>query len=88
MTVMKTVNPRLDWFVKQMREKLALPHNQDKGDWREADLSDIFDYLESEVKELRGALMNGTKERVIEEAADVANFAFMVADMIGPNGAR
>lgn len=86
MTTMNVVDPRLEWFVERMREKLAVPRNQEKGDWRGADTDYIFGLLMKEVMELHRAILTGTGMKVIEEAADVANFAMMLADMIGPNG--
>lgn len=88
MTVMATVDPRLEWFVGQMRAKLSLDRNQEKDDWRGADLEDIFAFLMKEVTELHKAILTDSGHKIAEEAADVANFAMMLADMTGLNKVR
>lgn len=82
MTNMVTVNARLSWFEREMQKKMSLPENRKKSDWREDTLGDIFRALDVEVKELATALDSGAPEKaIIEECADVANFAFMLADL-------
>jgi NTP pyrophosphatase (non-canonical NTP hydrolase) len=39
--------------------------------------------LDAEVEELAGALLGGDSKEVAREAADVANFAMMIADNAG-----
>lgn len=88
MTTMNVVDPRLDWFKRQMRQQLARPRNQDKNDWRALGPDEILSMLRAEIIELEDALATGTPQSVIWECADVANFAMMIADSITPNGVR
>lgn len=74
--------PYVDAFAAEMEKKLA--KNRHKGD-REGWLKDtpraLFERLIQEVDELHSALADGTDaESVLSEAADVANFAMMIAD--------
>lgn len=83
MTRMADVRPRLDWFVDQMRARLAAKDNQRKDDWRELDLDDLLQRLQEELDELTAALENGKAEgSAIRECADLANFAMMLADRL------
>lgn len=79
-------------FARRMEAKLEA--NRHKGD-REGWLSDrpraLFERLTEEVRELRLALRldkprwyeRGEIDEVTAEAADVANFAMMIADVVG-----
>ena len=74
--------PFVDSFADAMESKLE--KNRHKGD-REGWLKDtpraLFERLKQEVDELHAALADGTDvESVLSEAADVANFAMMIAD--------
>jgi NTP pyrophosphatase (non-canonical NTP hydrolase) len=78
-------NPKLEtWirvqeFAERMEEKLKL--NRHKGDWREEDdVLRLFDPLKEETVELQCSMATGTAEEIAKEAADVANFAMMIAD--------
>jgi hypothetical protein len=89
---------RLGPFFEMMEEQLRA--NSHKGDWRErvvhrpgvADelltTAHALIRLEEELRELRLAVETGQEpEVVLGEAADVANFALIVADLyaIDPN---
>jgi hypothetical protein len=89
---------RLDLFIATMKEQFRA--NSHKGDWRERKLhhpggtdepvttSHALMRLEEELRELRLAVETGQEPRVVfREAADVANFALIVADLyaIDPN---
>lgn len=85
MTDMNTINERLDVFVARMREKLSEPKNLAKGDWREADENYLVGRIDDEVRELKIELFDVDRpvpERIIKECADIANFAFMLADWV------
>lgn len=73
------VLPRLAWFRSRMIEKLALPKNQAKGDWRLESRADLFTGLLQEVAEL-AATDPADARAVALECADVANRAMMIAD--------
>lgn len=75
---------RANRFSGHMLGNLAKPRNMVKGDWRTAGEHDLLAKLLVEVAELVEAMGEvSTKEqagRVVSEAADVANFAMMIAD--------
>ena len=95
MNRMKEVDPVLKWFGKKCRAKLAQPQNQRKSSWREMTFPQLMKRLREEVSELHDetklyreylGLSNAEsatiqfRQNVIDEAADVANFAMMIAD--------
>ena len=89
---------RLDLFIEMMKEQFRA--NSHKGDWRERTVhhpggtdepvttAHALMRLEEELRELRLAVETGQEPGVVfREAADVANFALIVADLyaIDPN---
>lgn len=67
------------WFGAQMEVKLR--GNDHKGGWENVGAAKLFTLLLGEVEELREAVLEEhTPPRLIDEAADVANFAMMIAD--------
>lgn len=80
--------PAVAWFAEQMEQKLQA--NDHKPDWERVDRDELdwlFIRLLEEALELhKAALYAGqgpwTKKDVVEEAADVANFAMMIADKV------
>lgn len=79
----------LDEVLTRFRTYMSmkLTQNLSKGGpegWRYEKVSYLVERLEEEVKELKTLLLdNPTAYEVIHEAADVANFAMMIADNIG-----
>jgi hypothetical protein len=82
-----SITPRDDvrWFAVEMETKLRA--NDHKGHWRNCDFPYLDRRLDEEIKELKSALSRldhpvtpEQRQRVIAEAADVANFAMMIAD--------
>lgn len=79
-------------FAEQMEKKLK--KNDRKGGWLDEDYEYLMTCLEEEVEELRTLLDKGgfyyltkrQRNRIIGEAADVANFAMMIADNIKDDG--
>ena len=70
------------WFVALMFEKLD--QNRFKMGWDGCTQNWLLDRLEQEVGELRQAITDNKPARDIAyEAADVANFAMMIADNSG-----
>lgn len=55
-----------------------LKRNSDKGHWGNRHNRELFDKLKAELHELEKALINN--HDIIGEAADVANYAMMIAD--------
>ena len=85
MTDMSTVDDRLGWFIEKMRSKLAVSKNLAKGDWRSMTDNYLIRRIDDEVAELKVELFDVARtdpERIIKECADVANFAFMLADWV------
>ena len=82
---------RAPWFTEEREKKLAA--NDYKGGWEDEDVSWLFKRLEEEVKELgrvldkADAIFSNCPDKefipeIISEAADVANFAMMIADRV------
>lgn len=70
-------------FAEAMKRKLA--KNRDKGGWENDSPEALLERLREEVDELAAAILggpNGTPQHVLDEAADVANFAAMIADVV------
>ena len=55
--------------------------NDAKDGWHGMDVGQLLGFLDKELDELADTIMNGTADDVIDEAADVANFAMMIAAM-------
>jgi hypothetical protein len=83
---------RLDRFIEVMKEQLRT--NAHKGDWRERTIhhpgghdepvttAHALVRLHEELRELELAVDTGEETQVVaREAADVANFALIVADL-------
>jgi len=66
------------WFAREMEKKLEV--NSDKEGWCFCSLQYLSMRLTQEKKELARAIKKKDKKRIIEECADVANFAMMIAD--------
>jgi len=87
---MSTTRPWVDAFADEMEAKLA--ENRYKGDregWAKMRSGWLLKRLRAEVDELSQACRRNrgasplANERVRREAADVANFAMMIADVAG-----
>ena len=80
-----TIRPEVLWFAEQM--EITLRKNDHKGGWSEdkCSMNYLHERLHEELGELTyatGLSGQGTKEKIIEECTDVANFAMMIADRI------
>jgi hypothetical protein len=82
MTPPEVYRPVLEWFKERMDKKLAVPKNVNKGHWSNDSIWHLFTRVGIEVTELRLAIVavDNDPERIIDECADVANFAMMIAD--------
>lgn len=81
------VNARKEvrWFAERMENKLK--ENDHKGGWGDCDLQYLYTRLGEETKELLNELQafvygENNHDKVISEAADIANFAMMIADRV------
>jgi NTP pyrophosphatase (non-canonical NTP hydrolase)/uncharacterized coiled-coil protein SlyX len=83
-----TATPRSEVleFADDMERKLR--ENDHKGGWDGDEPKALLKRLREEVDELAKALAspNRQNDRVIDEAADVGNFAMMIADVIRREG--
>jgi len=68
----------MEQFLIAMKYKLYVHSNKGSFDWKTS--HQLISQLKAEVAELEEALATGDKERIISEAADVANYAFFIAD--------
>lgn len=74
-----TIRPEVRWFAKRMEAKLRA--NDHKQHWSKLHKDYLIERLFQEANELWLAIRNGeSAENIIQEAADVANFAMMIAD--------
>lgn len=88
MTNKETYQPVLDWFTEKMGVELGRPENVAKGHWGNDTVVHLLARLVEEVGELMAAcsdwynpsMKSDTPDKITEEAADVANFAMMIAD--------
>ena len=71
----------VELFADAMERKLQA--NEHKGGWKHDSAMSLLPRLRQEVQELTRAVGEGTDEDILSEAADVANFAMMVADVCG-----
>lgn len=68
-------------FAQAMEGKLALNrHKGDRAGWLSLTTDKLWTLLQKELVELRAAIETGNAEDIKKEAADVANFAMMIAD--------
>ena len=75
------LRPEVRWFAEQM--ELQLQANDWKGGWHNDGLAPLYGRLREEMQELEYAIFPRWQKaagRILLEAADVANFAMMLAD--------
>lgn len=77
--ILKSHAPALARLFDAMVFKLR--RNSDKGKWEDIDIDKALDLLKREVHELVTAIKNGNSSEILMEAADVANFALITADI-------
>lgn len=84
------LRPAVQRFAEHMED--ALRRNDHKGGWSNMSSSELMERLDQERLELKEATERSTispmslpaNAKVVFEAADVANFAMMIADNHGP----
>lgn len=78
------LRPALQEFAQKMERELQ-KHDATRGQmgWRDESPTWLLDRLHEELVELDMAMDSGTDEEVEKETIDVANFAMMLADVIG-----
>lgn len=77
----------VDWFANEMEAKLTLHREKGGPDkWRNERPEDMLGRILDEWNELHNAILTGDPVKIAAEAADVANFAMIVADIFNrPN---
>ncbi len=92
----RPIRPEVLWFAQQMERKLR--ENEGKGGWAACRAQWLWERMMQESRELKGLLdmkseqyaqrghLHECIDDVIAEAADVANFAMMIADVAHQNG--
>lgn len=76
---LKSHEAEIKRFFDAMIFKLA--KNAHKGKWEGADFPRIRAHLQNEISELDEAIKSGNMVEIILEAADVGNFALILADI-------
>jgi hypothetical protein len=71
---------RLVYFIAGPMLK-KLDANADKAHWRASSIEYLLRRAHDELIELRKAVNSGNVENIVLEAADLANFAAMIADV-------
>lgn len=86
---MSGIRSEVQWFATEMEKQLKA--NDHKGGWKDCDPWDLLNRADEELMELRDAVFKGEHgggaDRIIHEAADVANFCMMIADIARLKGA-
>lgn len=81
------MRPVVKRFAEAMEKQLCA--NDHKGGWAGTEAFELLAHLREEYTELRRAMFPFVSpEAVLREAADVANFAMMIADVFGALGAE
>ncbi len=73
------VRPAVLRFAELMEEKLS-EHDGERAHWSGCNLGQLFRRLLLEAEELREAIDENEPLHMMMEAADIANFAMMIAD--------
>lgn len=82
----KCIDAALDDFVVHMKHKLLLTRH--RKHWKHLPHRLLHQRVLEEAGELLAAIESGDRKAVVREAADVANFAMMVADNAQWSGTR
>lgn len=72
-------NIQIDIAIIENAMKQKLRENEHKGYWGDMTLLKLAKLLETEIEELNDAILTKGPMEIIREAADVANFAMMIA---------
>lgn len=80
MSKMRIVDPRLKKFQKAMRDRLALPENQDKPDWRVDLAIPAAALLVKHVTKLNLACTVADYLEALKACENIANYAFIIHD--------
>ena len=78
--------PELEAFANVMEARLR--ENASRGDWRALNFYYLIACLASNLGQLVRAFQVSKPEVVLRSAADMANYAMMIADLYGELGAK
>ena len=74
------INNSISWFSEKMKDEL-LKH-LDRPGWQGEKVRYLWDRMKEEFNELGVSLANNlTRDEIVRECADVANFVMMIADV-------
>ncbi len=74
------INTSILWFSEKMKDEL-LKH-LDRPGWQKEKVRYLWDRMKEEMDELGVAMHdNLTRDEIIKECADIANFVMMIADV-------
>jgi NTP pyrophosphatase (non-canonical NTP hydrolase) len=71
-------------MIDAMVYKLKVHHK--KGRWEDSNIPEMIKRMEAEITELKEAIANGNLLEIQMEAADVANFAMIIASIATERG--
>ena len=74
------VRPEVKWFAGEMEKQLGA--NEHKGGWQDCDSSFLLEELHKNYDELFWLTLDDPLEDICRRAANIANFAMMVADNV------
>lgn len=84
MTDINNVKIKVVQFSQEMIKKFII--HEEKPGWDDLntkeDLFEFLNCLKEEVEELEQALKGEPNENVVKEAADVANYCFIISDLV------
>lgn len=85
-TINHYVRPAVGWFAQEMEQKLR-KHDDDREGWQTAHPLELWGYMVDHLTKLSVALHHPDLDyqRVIQAAADVGNYAMMIADLMRIN---
>lgn len=77
----RNLRPIVKSFAMKMEKQLS--SNEDKGGWEGTSAGFLLEEIHGNLRRLREAINSGAPEEVIRRAANVANFAMMLAENEG-----
>lgn len=78
--------PPLERAIQAMRDQMAEPENVDKPDWSHLSEPGLLSGLHRNLGQLELATDAGDRAAAFRRAANVANYAWMIADNVPAEG--
>jgi hypothetical protein len=76
----QVIEDKISWFATEMLSQLQT--NLHKGGWEQSDMGELLWLLDKASKDLTEVIYKEPADAAITKAADVANFAMMIADRL------